>query len=385
MGHFFPVPSIMGGSQIYLVPGPTQPHPDVLSEYNQFVGSSDVSVSEFAREYDQVAGMIGEMVKKPDTSSVVVMSGEGMLALWSALSSCLCPGDRVLAIDSGLFGNGIGEMARSRGADVKFFSTGEGCPISAQHRADFEEMMRSYQPHMVTLVHCETPSGSLVSHDSLEEIGQLCKELNCLFYVDMVSSAGGTYMNLSENFIDLALIGSQKCLSLHSDLSILVVSQKAWNVMEEKRSDYKGYDALLPWKTVVQENSPVSDRLFPYTMNWSSLRALRKSLAMLSEEGWEEVFERHTVTADYCRERINQMGLQLHVSEHASPSVTAIQVPSQISWEDLRDKLQSRGVHVGGNYAHLAGKVFRIGHMGTQADLDLVKKALDILENILTE
>merc|ERR1712130_139401 len=152
--------------------------------------------------------------------------------------------------------------------------------------------------------------------------------------------------------------------------------------MEEKRSDYQGYDALLPWKKAVCSETPMADRLFPYTMNWSSLRALKRSLVMLSEEGWQHVFDRHADVAQYCRQRLDSMGLQLHVSEHASPTVTAVQMPSQISWEELRDKLQAEGVYLGGNYAHLAGEVFRIGHMGTQADQNLVERALDVLEKI---
>ena len=91
--------------------------------------------------------------------------------------------------------------------------------------------------------------------------------------------------------------------------------------------------------------------------------------------------------AEYCRSRILDMGLELYPAESAvcSPTVTAIRVPGYVTWKQLDESLRTRGMVVGGNYGCLAGKVFRIGHMGAQANLGLLEKAMDILQEVLRE
>lgn len=373
--------------KIFLIPGPTEPHKDTLKYYSEYYGSSDVDTEGFSKDYDEVCSLLAEMLNIPENSSTVVMSGEGMLSLWGALNSGMKPGDKVLSINSGLYGKGIGEMAKGRGGNVEFFSTEEGTVFTIEeHWNSFETKAREFLPNMITLVHCETPTGTLVDSTVLERIGALANELDCLFYVDMVSSTGGTPIDLSKNQIDLALIGSQKCLSLHSDLSIVIVSEKAWRLMSERNSSYSGYDSLLPWKNVVKNLNDGKERLFPYTMNWSSIKALSHSLSLFKEEGFEKVYERHSQCAEYTREHVQKMGLELLTdAKICSPTVTAIKVPSHIEWKELNLKLQEQGIFFGRNYGPLENKVFRIGHMGTQANMDNVKKSINILENILAE
>ena len=91
------------------------------------------------------------------------------------------------------------------------------------------------------------------------------------------------------------------------------------------------------------------------------------------------------MVADYSRERLTKMGLSLYPARSAvaSPTVTAVNVPESLGWPEFDKRLRARGLVVGGSYGPLAGKVFRLGHMGSQADLDLVSRALDIIEDVL--
>ena len=111
------------------------------------------------------------------------------------------------------------------------------------------------------------------------------------------------------------------------------------------------------------------------------------SLKSLLEEGLENSFRRHNETAVYCRSRIASMGLELYAREEelASPTVTAVRIPSGWTWPRLDASLREHGMAVGGSYGQLAGKVFRIGHMGSQADIGLVRKGMDILEEVLNK
>jgi aspartate aminotransferase-like enzyme len=281
------------------------------------------------------------------------------------------PGDRVLAVATGLFGYGIGEMASHVGAQVEVVGFGYDQAIDP---GPVREAARRFRPRLVTAVHCETPSGVL---NPLREVGQICREVDALFYVDFVASAGGVAVDVDACHIDLGLLGSQKVLSLLPDLSMVTVSQRAWERVEEV--NYAGYDALKPWRTGWQ------NRYLPYTHNWHSLASLRVALKMLLDEGLDQAYARHADVAAYCRNRLRDIRVRLFpVSEPiSSPTVTAAYVPEGWTWERLDAAIRSRGMVVGGNYGPLAGKVFRIGHMGSQARMALVGQGMDVLAQVL--
>jgi aspartate aminotransferase-like enzyme len=160
-------------------------------------------------------------------------------------------------------------------------------------------------------------------------------------------------------------------------MAIVAVSPRAWQVIEEV--NYQGYDALLPWRDALHE------RYFPYTPYWHALAALEAAARRILDEGLERVFERHTRVAAACRQGLQRLGLELYPREEAfsSPTVTAVKVPPTLSWPALDAELRRRGVVVGGNYGPLEGKVFRLGHMGTQADPHLVEQAVEALAEAL--
>lgn len=355
---------------IPLVPGPVSIHPAVRAAYLEDYGSADME-DEFFGLYaaceQQLRTLLGT------AHAVTIQSGEGMLALWGALKSVLRPGDRVLAVATGLFGYGIGDMARRLGAEVEVVGFGDDAALDPQA---VREAAQRFRPRLVTAVHCETPSGVL---NPLGEVGAICREVDALFYVDFVASVGGAPVDADACHIDLGLAGSQKVLGLMPDLSMVSVSPRAWDAVAE--TGYVGYDALAPWRTAL------AGRYFPYTHNWHALAGLHVSLRLLLEEGLENVYARHAQAAALCRGRLAGMGVRLFpVSEAiSSPTVTAAYVPDGWTWEELDRALRAEGMVVGGNYGKLAGKVFRIGHMGTQADLALVARGMDVLQGVLTD
>jgi aspartate aminotransferase-like enzyme len=353
---------------IPLVPGPVRVPAAVRAAYQVDYGSADLE-AEFFDLYAECERGLQTILGTQN--SVTIHSGEGMLALWGALKSVLQPGNRVLAVASGLFGYGIGEMAAQLGAQVETVGFGYAGIADPQR---VRVAARRFRPHLVTAVHCETPSGTL---NPLGPLGQIAREVDALFYVDFVASAGGTPVEVDANHIDLGLLGSQKVLSLMPDLSMVSVSERAWAHIQRVR--YAGYDALLPWRKVVQE------RYMPYTHNWPALASLRVVINSLLTEGLDKVYERHTTVARYCRHRLHGMGIDLwpEREEHCAPTVTAARMPVGWDWPTLDQQLRARGMVVGGNYGPLAGKVFRIGHMGSQADQVLVQQGMDVLEEVL--
>lgn len=353
-----------------MVPGPVSLPPEVLAAMGVNFGSGDLE-DEFFELYERTAAGLQTIMET--AHPVVILSGEGMAGLWSALKSCLKPGDRVLSVATGLFGHGIADMAAAVGAVIRKVSAPDNETLS-----DFTEVAKvieDFRPVMITAVHCETPSGTL---NPLASLGALKKQLRVpLLYVDAVSSIGGTPVQTDAWNIDLCLGGAQKCLSAPPDTAFLSVSDSAWERIEE--IDYVGYDALKPFRHALR------NRFFPYTPNWHGIAALNAGTERIVNEGLSRCFARHDRVAGKCRQRIKEMGLKLFAAPDAvpSPTVTAIHLPGGRSWTDFDADLRRHGLVVGGSYGAWSGKVFRLGHMGTQADEVLVARALEVIADVL--
>ncbi len=355
---------------IPMIPGPVSVPADVLAAYQADYGSGDLE-PEFLDLYNRTEANLRIILGT--RNSVAIQTGEGMLALWSALKSCIRPGERVLALATGVFGYGIGDMARSIGAEVRTL----GLPYDQTFRdwSAVERAIDDFKPKMITIVHCETPSGTL---NPLAELGKIKRAHNVpLLYVDSVAALGGVPVETDAWSIDLLLGGSQKALSVPPGMSFVAISPAAWEIIAEV--GYVGYDALLPFRTAQQ------DFYFPYTPYWHGMAALNAGAERILAEGLEVCFARHERAAQRCRAGIVEMGLDLFPAPEAipSPTVTAVKVPDGMGWAELDARFRKAGLAAGGSYGPLAGKVFRLGHMGTQADDALVDRALKVIRQAL--
>jgi len=227
-----------------------------------------------------------------------IMTGEAMLGLWGCLKSVLTHGDKVLVIGTGLFGFGFADMAKGIGAQVQTVDFEYDDIIENDKVRD---AAIKFKPKLITVVHCETPSGTL---NPIKDLGKIAKEVGALLLVDFVASACAVEVNVTEWGIDLGILGTQKALSLLPDLTIITVSNTAWEKIEDIK--YVGYDAILPWKKAHEE------KLLPYTMSWQSFLALNKACYNILQEGLDNVLIRHNKVAQYCRDRLKQLGIKLY-------------------------------------------------------------------------
>lgn len=358
---------------IPMVPGPVTLHPDVLHAIARDYGSGQ-NEPDFLPFYKETADMLAEFMRTDD--DVVMMTGEGMLALWAALKSCLAPGDSVVCVGTGVFGDGMADMAGAIGCTVTNVSLPYDSTIgNADSLERIDAAIRSARPKMITAVHCETPSGTL---NPLAELGGL-KRLHAvpLLCVDAVASLGGACIEAKKWGIDLLLAGSQKCLSAPPSMSMVSVSETAWEIIE--RVGYQGYDAILPWRSIY------ADGRCPYTPDWHGVAALNAACGAIFREGVAEVFARHETVAAQCREGLERIGVKPFTRPEAvdAPTVTAALVPEKFTWPAWKKALRDRGLVVSGSFGPMKDKVFRLGHMGTQADPVLVAKALEAIEDAL--
>lgn len=352
----------MAYTALPMIPGPVTVPDDVLAAMACDYGSGQIE-AEFLQLYHKTGRNLAKLMGTQN--DVVLMTGEGMLALWSGLKSCLVPGQRVLSLSTGVFGEGIGQMAASMGCEVRWINYGFDESIH-----DFERIadeVRAFRPQMITAVHCETPSGTF---NPIAEIGAIKRQYDVpLLYVDAVASLGGAPVEMDDWGVDLLLGGSQKCLSAPPSMSILGVSERAWDIA--RSINYQGYDALSPWKTVQD------DKRCPYTPYWHGVAALHAACERIFAEGMEAVFARHSAVAATCRQNLADLGIELwNKPESLSAStVTAARIPDGIDWPTWREALHQQGLAVSGSFGPMAGKVFRLGHMGTQADFTLINKS----------
>jgi aspartate aminotransferase-like enzyme len=354
---------------IPMVPGPVKVPDQVLDALRFDYGSGDLE-GEFLELYNQSEASLQQILGT--RNSVAIQTGEGMLALWGALKSCLRPGERLLALATGVFGYGIADMARSIGVEVGIVGFGYDETLHDWER--IEQAIREFRPRMISVVHCETPSGTL---NPLVELGRLKRKYSVpLLYADVVASLGGAPVRVDDWGIDLALGGTQKCLSAPPNMAFVSISSAAWEVIEQV--DYSGYDALKPF------HSAQADFYFPYTPYWQGMAGLHAAAQMLLEEGLENSFKRHAEAAELCRRGLSDIGLQLFPGPGAvpSPTVTAVKVPEGYTWPEFDRRLRQEGLVVGGSYGPLSGKVFRLGHMGSQADEGLVQQALEVIAKV---
>lgn len=357
---------------IPMVPGPVTLHPDVMAVMGCDYGSGQIE-GDFLPLYHATGRNLARLMGTGN--EVVLMTGEGMLVLWAALKSALKPGDAVVSIGTGVFGDGIGDMAASIGCKVEKFFLPYNRTLTDADLERIEAVLRRVRPVMVTAVHCETPSGTL---NPLARLGELKKRLAIpLFYADVVASAGGCPVYVDDWNIDLAVGGSQKCLAAPPSMSFVSVSDAAWERI--RAVNYQGYDAILPFRTVRE------DGRCPYTPYWHGVAALHAASSAILKEGMGDVFARHEMVAAQCRTGLTKLGIDMWTDAEAidAPTVTAAMVPTGFTWPAWQKALSDRGLVLAGSFGPMAGKVFRFGHMGTQAHSHLMDMALEAVADAL--
>jgi aspartate aminotransferase-like enzyme len=327
------VASPMASSRLALAPGPTAVRLSAINAYSSIDRSANTDLDgEFVQFYADTADQFKRLLHATD-GEVVMMMGEAMLGLWGALTSTTQPNDRVISLANGMYGHGIGEMARAKGCNVTFVGAEhwERALTDDELQHQVLDAIAQQQPRLVTVVHCDTPTALLTPMSQLQRIGAACRqssdEANTLLVVDMVSSFGSVDIDVSRCAIDIAIIGTQKALSCLPDVTVMYVSQRAWTVIEQRK--YQGYDALLPWQHF-RSQVPA----FPYTMSWQSIASLGASLDELQREGIDNVYARHAQAAHFTRARIRELGLTLYMQNdaEASQSVTAVYGMIQAEW-----------------------------------------------------
>ncbi|MCB1313747.1 MAG: aminotransferase class V-fold PLP-dependent enzyme [Sedimentitalea sp.] len=302
-------------------------------------------------------------VLKSETARVFVFPSTGTGGWETALTNTLSPGDKVLAARNGMFSHRWIDMCQRHGLDVQIVETpwGQGLPANR-----YEEILTSDRGHEIKVVlatHNETATG--VKSD----IAAVRRALDAaghpaLLFVDGVSSIASMDFRMDEWGVDVAVTGSQKGFMLPAGLAIVGFSEKAMAAVETAKLPRTFFD-------VRDMGRGYANNAFPYTPPVGLMNGLKLSLQMLQDEGLDNVFARHTRIATGVRRAVEAWGLELCAvsPEVYSDTVSAIRTPEGFDATRIVTHAASAyGMAFGVGLGEVAGKVFRIGHLGMLTD-----------------
>ncbi len=364
-------------SKLIYTPGPTMVHPKVLQAMSKQIINPDLD-PDFPDWFLETAQLTGKIIKTKN--EVLLLPGEGMLALDATINSIIKPKEKVLVLASGLFGHGFADMVKNGQAEPIIVSTNE-----YNETLDVEKVKEAVDNNpdisAITAIHCETPSGTL---NPLKELGKICRKTNAVFIVDAVSSNAGTDVNTDEWNIDVNLGASQKCFSAPPGISFMSLSPKALEVINKREMIPTFYSDLSVWT-----KSWIKSRTLPFTHSISDLYAFRESVNLIIEEGLENVFKRHKNISNALIETGKGIGLELYPKNKSdvSPTVTAFKTPHGIDSDKLLLHIWRKyGVMLAGAWGPvLGGKVIRLGNMGYGANPHFALIAISALEKALID
>jgi alanine-glyoxylate transaminase/serine-glyoxylate transaminase/serine-pyruvate transaminase len=343
------------------IPGPTN-IPEELRRAIDFP-TIDHRSSVFADMLQPVLEGV-KRILKTQVGEVVLFPSTGTGAWEAAITNTLSPGDKVLAARHGMFSHRWIDLCQRQGLDVHVIEEiwGNGAPAAA-----FEQALKADTHHAIKAVlvtHNETATGVR------SDIGAVRAALSAanhpaMLLVDGVSSIASMDFRMDEWGVDIAITGSQKGFMLPAGLAILGISPKAIEAMTQARCSRCFFDLRDMLKTNATGG-------FPYTPPVNLIRGMDVAIRMLEAEGLTNVYARHFRIAQGVREAVAGWGLELCATEKSlqSDTVSAIKTPAGFNATDIVTHAACHyGVAFGVGLGDVAGKVFRIGHLGSMTDV----------------
>jgi aspartate aminotransferase-like enzyme len=288
----------------------------------------------------------------------------------AAVANLVSPGDKVIVVVAGKFGERWKELCQAYGADIVEIALEWGDAVTPEQIE--EALNKNPDAKVIFTTYSETSTGTVID---LEGIARVTKEKDVVLVTDAVSALGAEPLKMDEWGVDVVVTGSQKGLMLPPGLALISLNDKAWGLVEKSRSPRYYFD-LRAYRKSYPDN--------PYTPAVNMIYMLRKALQMIKEEGIENVWERHRILGDATRAAVKALGLEL-LSKRPGNVVTAVKVPEGIDGKQIPKIMRDKyGVTIAGGQGKLKGKIFRIAHLGYMSPFDTIT-AISALEFTLKE
>ena len=351
------------------IPGPTPVPPDILEAVGRPM------VNHRGRDFAAIVGRITAHLKAffLTGQEVLVLTCSGTGGLEAAVVNVLSPGDKVLAVSIGSFGDRFATIAEIYGAEVTMLSYEWGQAA----RADDVRKALKAEPGIkaVLVTHNETSTGVT---NPLAGIAAVVREADKLLLVDAVSRLAAIPFEMDAWGLDVVVTGSQKGWMVPPGLAFVAMGDRGWKAFDSARMPRFYFDLAKhrDWQAKGQT---------PFTPAMSVFFGLDVALARMAEEGLESIHTRHRRMGDMTRREIKALGLELFCEDErfASDTVTAVKAPEGIDVSALRTMMEDEhDTILAGGQARLSGKIFRIGHLGL-VDEDDIRLTIDGLAQSL--
>ena len=334
-----------------LAPGPVNLHPQVQKAL------ALPMIHHRTPEFDKILARVLSRLKKVFATEqpVFVMSATGSGGMEALLVNTMRPGDKVLGIDSGKFGERWGEMVSVFSGELIRHKVDWGQAVKL---SDVKRLLDTHKDIRILICQaCETSTAVL---HPIEELGALIRNYpNVLFLVDGITALGALPINMDEWGIDGLVGGSQKAFMLPTGLTLFSFSKKAWGIIEKNPTPRFYFDVRRELKA-----NKTGETFF--SSNVTLIRALDVVLDLIDENknGLADLFSEIEKRAQFTRKYTAKLGLSLY-SERPSPSLTALKVPTHLDGQKIRSQLEEKfKITIMGGQDHARGKIIRIGHMG---------------------
>ena len=356
-----------------MTPGPTPISEEVLLEHARPLMHH--RSPEFSKIFIGVTEKLKKLLKTKNDIFILTSSGTG--AMEAAVTNTFSRGDKVLVASAGNFGERFKKISSRFDLEVISLDYEWGDTVNP---ADIEKVL-SDNPDVkgVMVQFSETSTGAL---NDIKTIGSIVRKYPAILIVDAISGLGASDLRTDEWNLDIVAGGSQKALSAPTGVAFIIISDKAWKLIQ--KSDLpRFYFDLTTAKNYSKKTPPQT----PWTPGISIIVAMNKALDMLFDEGLEKVFKRHRILSLAAQKAIEKLGLKLLVEDEGKRgfSVTSVKVPAEIDAKELTRIMRVKyGVTIAGGQGKLEGKIIRIGHLGYFGMFDVII-TISALEIVLCE
>lgn len=351
-----------------MIPGPTNVPDRVLQAMHRPLINH--RGPEYEAMFQRISLALGRVFQTNQPVLVYPSAGTGMME--AAIVNVLSPGDKVLAVSIGVFGDRLAEIATRFGMIVEKIDVPWGHMADPQVLASRLAADNQHEIKAVLITHNETSTGVT---NNLQALAAVCSGHPALLIVDAVSSLGAVELKMDEWQLDVVFTGAQKALMLPPGLGFLALSKKAWQAQAVSTSPKYYWDAVLLKKALAKWQNP-------YTPAVSLLYGLAESLTIIEEEGLAAIFRRHELIGQAIRAGVEALGLRLFAEQAAaSNTVTAVVAPKGIEAKKIQKYMREvQGITLAGGQKQLENKIFRIGHLGYVVPTDglLIIAALEM-------
>ena len=357
-------------------PGPSDVSPRVLEALARpTIGHLDPRFVEMMEEVKgllQYAFMTGNAMTMP-------VSAPGSAGMETCFANLMEPGDKVIVCQNGVFGGRMKENVIRCGGEVVMVEDEWGTVVDPQKVE--EALQANPDAKILAFVHAETSTGA---QSDAATLCRLAREHDCLTIVDTVTSLGGTPVKVDEWGADAVYSGTQKCLSCVPGLSPVTFSDRALEVVKDRREPVQSW--FLDLNLVLGYWGSGAQRTYHHTAPVNSLYALHEALRILKEEGLEASWARHELNHQALKAGLEAMGIGFVVKEgDRLPQLNAVTVPEGVDEAAVRKVLlEEFNLEIGAGLGALAGRVWRIGLMGHASNRRNVLFCLAALETVLT-